>query len=52
MLESIVTTEEWLLLVEIVMLGFIVDQDLQDLTQLKKFMETFVQLEGIASKDL
>ena len=34
------------------MLGFIVDQDLQDLTRLKKFMETFVQLEGIASKDL
>ena len=33
------------------MVDFIVDQDLQDLTRLKKFMEIFVQLEGIASKD-
>ena len=36
---------------EIATLDFFVDQDLQDLTQLKKFMEIFVQLEGFALKD-
>ena len=32
------------------MLDFFVDQDLQGLTQLKKFMETFVRLEVFALK--
>ena len=33
------------------MLDSFVDQDLRDLTQLKKFMETFVRLEVFALKD-